>query len=143
MPGPSSSKTSLTPRGPWPFTTSSSSSPPPPCTSVLRASSLAAVTTFVCSTRVKPTATAASRTVWRTRTTSSWVRIGMRSLRASPGLLPLLERRLDELHALLDVEGGAHPGEREPELHEGDRHRRLHAHHHRLRVEHPRHRRDV
>jgi hypothetical protein len=55
-----------------PFTiVSMRAAPPPPYWMVLRPISLAAVTTLVWSTRLKPAATARSRTAWRSRTTSS------------------------------------------------------------------------
>ena len=44
---------------------------------------------------------------------------------------------------LLDVERGAHAGERKAELDQGDGDGGLHADYHRVGVEHPRHRRDV
>src|SRR6185436_9193589 len=48
-----------------------------------------------------------------------------------------------KLHALVDVQCGAHAFERQAELHQRDRDGGLHAYDHRLRIEHARHRRDV
>src|SRR6185437_14756508 len=84
MPGPSSAKCSLTPARPLAdLTTSIRARPPPPCTSVFRASSLAAVTSLVWSTSDSPFSAAAVRTCWRTRTTSSPDWIGSSSIRTS------------------------------------------------------------
>jgi hypothetical protein len=47
------------------------------------------------------------------------------------------------LHAALDIERGAHPRERQPELHERDGDRRPHADDHRFGIEHARHRGNV
>src|SRR5690242_19717274 len=75
MPGPLSSKTKRMPtRGP--LRAANSICPPRPWISVLRASSLAAVTTFVWSTRLKPSFAALSRTQRRTVTTSASVTTG-------------------------------------------------------------------
>ena len=63
------------------LTTSTRAMPPPPCTSVFRASSLAAVTSLVWSTSDSPFSAAAARTCWRTRTTSSPDWIGSSSIR--------------------------------------------------------------
>src|SRR6187549_1207513 len=111
---------------------------------VLRASSLAAVTILVWSTRPKPRLTAHSRASWRTRTTSSSLRTDTcSSLTTAIAGLTLLAGRLQELHAPLHVEGRAHPGQGEAELHEGDGHRRPHARDHRVRVEDPGHGRNI
>ena len=83
MPGPSSVKCSLTPCLPLGDLTSSTRAvPPPPCTSVFRASSLAAVTSLVWSTSDSPCSAAAVRTCWRTRTTSPLDRIGRSSIKS-------------------------------------------------------------
>src|SRR5262245_13338201 len=108
---------------------------------VLRASSLAAVTSFVWSTRLKPTVVAHSRTTWRTATTSSEARTARRSLRTTAMRPPIAGR--EELHAPLDVEGRPDARQRQAELDEGDRDRGPHAHDHRRRIEHTRHTRDV
>src|SRR5262249_8281242 len=122
---------------------------------VWRASSLAAVTIFVWSTRLSRRSTAAARTAWRMRTMSSDDRsdsvsslsIGIRGLGDGFGGCAVasarLERTAKNLHALFDVESGAHAGKGEAKRHEGDGHRRSHAHHHRLRVEHSSNRRDA
>src|SRR5262245_65604212 len=99
---------------------------------VLRAISLAAVTSLVWSTRLKPSAAACSRTTCRIRTMSSGERIGIAT--GSLGITcaqacggsrsahaqPLVQQR----HALLDVERGMHALERQAELDQRDRHRR-------------------
>ena len=75
MPGPLSVNVSRSPRRAPSCMASSRTAPPPPWTRVLRASSLAAVTILVWSTSRKPTATASSRVICRTRTTSvsDWI----------------------------------------------------------------------
>src|ERR1041385_705114 len=117
---------------------------------VLRAISLAAVTTLVCSTRLKPCSAAHRRTSWRTRRQSSSLRTGMvsclRTAIATPP--PPIERpspdgSVEDVQALLDVQGGADSLEREAQLHEGDGDRRPHADHHRLRIEDAGHAGDV
>src|SRR6185503_6863194 len=97
---------------------------------VLRASSLEAVTIFVCSTRLNPNSTAHCRTTCRTRTTSSSCRTGSSSVltRATAAFL-VLHDPLQELHPALDGEGGAHALPGQPQLHQRDRHRRPHARH--------------
>src|SRR5690242_14832021 len=125
--------------------------PPRPYTTVLRAISLAAVTILVWSTRVKPCCTAQVRTAWRTATTSFSARSCSTS--ALDGctivLVPVVvggvvaDGGFEELHAAFDVEGGPHTGEGEAQLDQGDGDRRLHSHHHRLRVEDAAHARDV
>src|SRR5262245_42738784 len=109
---------------------------------VLRASSLAAVTIFVWSTRLKPAATAHSRTAWRTATTSSVARIGRRSVR-TPAIAMPIDRGAQELHAALDVQRGLYTRQGEPQLDQRDRDRRAHAHDDRRGVEHPGHRGNV
>ena len=72
----------------------SRSVPPPPWTSVLRASSLAAVTILVWSTRLKPELRRPqSRTAWRTRTTSSSARDAAASHARSDRPSPSADRR--------------------------------------------------
>src|SRR5581483_9442351 len=79
MPGPLSTKTSRNPnRGP--FSIIRSIAPPPPWINVLRASSLAAVTILVWSTREKPMRELASRTRCLTVTTSDSETTGIVSL---------------------------------------------------------------
>src|SRR6185312_15352480 len=116
---------------------------------VLRASSLAAVTILVWSTRLKPSSTAQLRTACRTLTMSSEVWTGSFSVRAS-AIQSLARRRgavdprdLQHLHGAFDVQRGPHAAERHAQLDQGDGDGRSHAHHHRLGVEHPRHRGDV
>src|SRR5689334_21029327 len=144
IPGPPSSNTSRRPRRRSSLRLSSRSVPPPPCRTVFRASSLAAVTILVWSTRLNPTEMAHSRTTRRTATTSSGDRTAWASsLRtAIPGPRPV-DRSADELHALLHVQRGAHSGKRETQLDERDRDRRPHADHDGPRVEDARHRSDV
>src|SRR6185503_7164519 len=141
MPGPSSMNSRRTPRR-VPFaTTAMSTLPPPPYCIVLLPSSLAAVTIFVWSTSESPAAIARSRTACRKRTTSSPLRMGSSSSSLSGvSIKPQsLESFLQQRHAPLDVERGAHALEVQAQLHERDRHGGAHAHDHRARVEHPRH----
>src|ERR1051325_9948107 len=62
-----------------------------------------------------------SRASWRTRTTSSSPRTETcSSLTTAIAGLALLAGGLQKLHAPLHVEGRAHAGQRQSELHEGD-----------------------
>src|SRR5687768_13389994 len=113
---------------------------------MLRASSLAAVTILVCSTRLKPSSTAKLRTRWRTLTTSApWftdsVSVFVAGIRETRDVMT--GDFAKENHAPLDVEGGAYAGQRKAELDEGDGDGRLHADDHRLRIEHAGHGRRV
>src|SRR5262245_59089190 len=112
---------------------------------VLRASSLAAVTILVWSTRLKPISTARCRTAWRTMTTCSEVVSGSVSADTKTIVVTLrgVERRGQQFHAAFHVERRADARQRESELDQRDRDRGAHADHDRLRVEHPRHRRDI
>src|SRR4051812_46786590 len=111
---------------------------------VFRASSLAAVTSFVCSTRLKPIFAAHSRTVRRIATTWFSSRISNWSLRTTAIPRPgPVDRRLQELHAALDIERGTHALQRESQLDQRDGHGRLHADDDGLRVQDARHGRDV
>src|SRR2546422_615043 len=76
MPGPLSSNVSRRPARPPLRSDCSRALPPPPWSIVFRASSLAAVTILVCSTRLKPISTARMRTTWRTTTMSFEERTG-------------------------------------------------------------------
>src|SRR5688500_4250448 len=104
---------------------------------MLRASSLAAVTIFVCSTSVNPSSTAYRRTAWRTLTTSAELRTGCVSVLVTVirGLLFPAGEALRHLHPARAVQRGAHASEREPELDPGDGDRGLHPHDHGLGVE--------
>ena len=85
MPGPVSAKVTRTPGRPLAeVITSTWAMPPPPWTSAFLASSLAAVTSLVWSTRDRPPAAATVRTCCRTRTTSSPVLIGSSSITGCP-----------------------------------------------------------
>src|SRR3712207_6720157 len=126
MPRPWSSNTS---RIPWRLPSSTASIrtvPPPPWIRVLRASSLAAVTSLVWSTRLNRNSTAHPRTAWRTATTSDSERMGRDSNRrggidVAPGEFHVgVQGGPQQLHAALHVQRRAHPGEREPQLDEGD-----------------------
>src|SRR5512139_3002351 len=147
IPGPWSAKTSRSPERGGSCSTWSSISPPRPCSSALRASSLAAVTSFVWSTSEKRSSWARRRTSCRTSTTSasepiatvSSFRTGMQS---SSRAAPPSRARPEERHPLLHVEGGPDAVQGEAELDEGDRHRRLHADDDGLRVHEPGHRGD-
>src|SRR5688572_7622995 len=112
---------------------------------MLRASSLAAVTIFVCSTSVNPSSIAYRRTAWRTLTTSAELRTGSVSVLVTVirGLFFPSGDALQHLHPALDVQRGAHAFEREPELDQGDGDRGLHPHDDRLGVEDAGHGRGV
>src|SRR5262249_1829043 len=145
MPGPLSSNVSLRPLRPPSRRDCSLAVPPPPWSMVLRASSLAAVTIFVCSTRLKPRSTAQVRTTCRTTTMSCDERTGSVSSTGIAVTVPVApaERRTQELHALVDVETGANARQRQPELDERDGDGGAHADDDGFGVEHPGHRRDV
>src|SRR5262249_10225174 len=119
--------------------------PPPPWMSVLRASSLDAVTILVCSTRRKPSSTANARVNCRARTTSSSDRMPSVSSRTTgnAGYSRSRQRAPDEAHPPLGIEGRPHSWEAQAQLDEGDGHGGAHAHHDRLGVQHARHARDV
>src|SRR5689334_2196020 len=109
---------------------------------MLRASSLAAVTSLVWSTRERRVSTAISRTAWRTMTMASFAA----TLRLSRRVVAIdapLERRSQKLDASLHGQSRTHARKRQPELHESDGHGRPHAHDHGFRVEDPRHAGDV
>src|SRR5687767_11075852 len=102
--------------------------------SVLRASSLAAVTIFVWSTRLNFSSCVSRRTVPRASTMSCSERTGTTSERVT-GIGSFGVAAAQELHAALDVERGPDAGERQPELDQRDRDRRLHPDDHGARVE--------
>src|SRR5687768_16696662 len=111
---------------------------------VFRASSLAAVTILVWSTRPKPRLMAHSRAACRTRTTSSSLRTGTcSSLTTAMAGFALIAGALEKLHSALDVEGGAHARQGQAQLHERDGYRRPHPRHHRVRIQDAGHGRDV
>src|SRR6187402_3959836 len=105
--------------------------PPPPCSSVLRASSLVAVTNFVISTRLNFSSPAHDRTICRTRTTSSDVRTGNVSDFTAIGIFFQLAIFADvlcqQLHPALDVQRGFYARQRHAKLHQCDGHCRLHT----------------
>src|SRR6187397_2814976 len=101
-------------------------SPPRPWVSVLRASSLAAVTILVWSTRLKPSSFVRRRTACRAMTTSWSVRTGRMSAFKTGIGRNLGDGRPQSLHPELDVQRGVHAGEREPQLDQRDRDVRLH-----------------
>src|SRR5919108_3636591 len=144
MPGPLSSNVSRRPARPPLRSDCSRATPPPPWSIVLRASSLAAVTIFVWSTRLKPISTARMRTTWRTTTMSVEERTGSVS---SSGIANTVaaarERRAKKLHALVDVQARPNARQGQAQLHQRDGNRGSHADHDRLGVEHAGHRRDV
>src|SRR5829696_7114696 len=112
---------------------------------VLRASSLAAVTIFVWSTRLNFSSCVIFRTAWRASTTSCSTR------RASVSLLMTAIRALpvgghrgaEPVHSPFDVERGLHPLERQPQLDQRDRDGRPHADEDGAGVEDARHAGDV
>src|ERR1700694_126686 len=144
IPGPLSSNVSLSPTRPPSRSDCTRMVPPPPWLIVLRASSLAAVTILVCSPSVKPRSTAHRRTTWRATTISFEERTG--NVSSSGGAMtraPVRQRGAKQLHALVNVEARAHPGQRQPQLDQRDGHGRPHADHDGLGIEDARHRGDV
>src|SRR5689334_12769896 len=117
--------------------------PPPPYSSVLRAISLAAVTIFVRSTNPMPTARHHPRTTWRTLTMSCGPRTAMRSV-LDVSIVHLEhdagggDCRVQQRHPFLHIERGAHARQREAELHQRDRDRRLHPDDDGVGIEHAR-----
>src|SRR5688500_11977315 len=111
---------------------------------VLRASSLAAVTILVWSTRPKASSWASLRTSCRARTTSCSVRTGRVSVLVTDiAGFPPRHGRPEALHPALDVEGRVHAGQGEAQLDEGDRDGRAHADDDRAGVEDAGHGGDV
>src|SRR3954469_970190 len=110
---------------------------------VLRANSLAAVTIFVCSTRLKPSSMARLLTTWRALTTSSPLRTGKVSTSRAIAGPAAIDRRAQQLEARVDVQRRANAGQLQPELHQRDGDGRAHADDDRLRIEDARHRGDV
>src|SRR4029450_1362504 len=103
---------------------------------VLRASSLAAVTILVCSTRLKPTSIARLRTTCRALTTSSPLRTGnVSSSLAIDGFVRTREHFAHQSQARIDVHCRANAGQRQAELDQRDRDCRAHADDHGLRIE--------
>src|SRR5689334_14105369 len=141
MPGPLSSNTSRTPT----FRPSRSSSicsvPPPPYSTVLRAISLAAVTSFVRSTRPRPRFRLQLRTTCRTLTMSCCSRTTICSLRAvsighvEERSMAVGDRGAEQRDSFLHVERRTHALEGEPELDERYRNGGLHADDHRGCIE--------
>src|SRR4051794_24364298 len=111
--------------------------------SVFRASSLAAVTTFVWSTSDSPRSSASFRTYWRTATTSSEARIASRWGLAWAAMSPVLVRLPQQIHSALDIQSRAHAAQGQSQFDQRDRDRRLHPGHHRVGAEHLRHPRDI
>src|ERR1700761_2922797 len=113
-----------------PFTTSEiSSSPPPPCSSVLRPSSLAAVTILVWSTSENCISVAHSRTRCLTSTTSDGFLMGTISVFST---VPLIAVSIEfdclpqVFHPRLNVQRGVNAGQRHAQFHQGDGDCRLH-----------------
>src|SRR5271155_322336 len=118
--------------------------PPPPYTTVLRAISLAAVTSLVWSTIPKPASIARARTACRRRTTSSELRTAIVSSFSTTKRAPrVIDGLADHGQPLIDVERRAHAGERKPELNQGYGDGGSHTDDHGDRVEHPRHGGDI
>src|SRR6185503_2217141 len=108
---------------------------------VLLASSLAAVTILVCSTRLKPTSIARLRTACRALTTSSPLRTGNVSRSLAIGRLIRSRQQLaHQNQARIEVQCSADARQRQAELDQRDRDRRTHADDHGLRIEDAGHR---
>src|SRR5262245_24007326 len=137
---------------------------------MLRVSSEMAVAIRVWSAGPNPRRPASSRPRWRATTMSASVRTAINVSCAAPGEARLDRRGtvkppagcaagcrsgtllppsrcprplVEEGQPFLQIEGGAHTLEAEPELHHGERHLRLHADDDRLGPAEPRHLRDV
>src|SRR5690242_17501009 len=98
---------------------------------MLRATSEMAVATSVWSVIPRPRAAASSRPFCRAVTMSASPSIGTRS---SPGIDGPPVRRLEQGEPLLEVEGGRHAVEREPELDHREGDLGLDPDHHRARA---------
>src|SRR6185369_12273181 len=95
---------------------------------VLRASSLAAVTILVCSTRLKPTSIARLRTTCRALTTSSPLRTWNVSRSLAIGrLVWSCQHFARQGETCIDVQRSADARQRQAELDQRDRDRRAHA----------------
>src|SRR3954452_19865025 len=93
---------------------------------------------FVCSTRMNTSSCAHARTAYRAATTSASERTGAVSLRSSAMAVLLhagVQRRAKQLHASLNIQSGPYAGQREAQLHQRDRYRRLHPDDHRFGIE--------
>src|SRR5262245_8494694 len=111
--------------------------------SVLRASSLAAVTIFVWSTIPNPCSREVLRTSWRASTMSCSFLMGRTSLWVIVIRLPVFAVAFEQGHSSLHVESRVDALEAQAELDERDGHGRLHPHDHGARVEDARHPRNV
>src|SRR4029453_3418292 len=107
----------------------------------LRASSLAAVTIFVWSTRLKPISQARCRTACRTMTICSEVVSGSKSAEADAILASsYVDRHRQQVHALLDGQRGAYAGKGYAQLDESNGNGRAHTDDDCFCVQHTRHR---
>src|SRR5580704_12251049 len=107
---------------------------------VLRANSLAAVTNFVWSTRLNPASCASFRTTCRTATISCSVRIGSVSLLMTATVCLLAVTRFAQVfHAAIDIQRRLYTLQRQTQLDERNRNRRLHANNDCFGVEDTRH----
>src|SRR6476660_3470261 len=111
---------------------------------VLRASSLAAVTTLVWSTRLKPSFADASRTRRLTATTSGsdctgTVSVEMTAIKG----LGAVPRRYKKFHPGVYIQSGTNTRQRETQLDEGNGDGGLHSNHYGLRIKHTRHAGDI
>src|SRR5579863_2942959 len=113
--------------------------------SVLRASSLAAVTTLVWSTRDRPICAAVSRTNLLTITTSGSATTGIVSLETTAiNVSPVaVERFPKQVHPGVYVKCSSNPGEGHSEFDQRDGNCRLHPDDDGLGIEHTRHRCDI
>src|SRR5260370_10670031 len=105
------------------------------------ATSEMAVAMTVWSPIVKPWAAASSRPFARAWTMSTSEAIVRRSSSATSAALPRFG--VEKRQALLEIEGGHDPFERQPQLDHGERYFRLDTHDHRLRTPEPGHVGDV
>src|SRR5579872_3567786 len=131
MPGPLSAKVTRTPRRSPFSSTSMIISPRSAYRRTLRASSLAAVTSLVCSTMPNPRSTAVARTRDRTVTSEASVSIvqTVSGLSTTSTIAGSLANLVQQRHPVRRVQRGLEMLHADAELHQSDRHRGLDAHH--------------
>src|SRR5690349_19204633 len=111
--------------------------------SALRASSLAAVTILVWSTSENFSSWVSLRTCWRASTMSCSERSGASPLVTDDIGTVRVYLPTQQRHAAFDIQRGGDTGQRQPEFHQRDRHRGLHAHQDGFRAEDFSYSRDV
>src|SRR5690606_38681095 len=143
MPGPASSKI-VDIRKPFLSRVSSIVAvPPPPCRTVLRASSLAAVTNFVISVGFADARVRRSVSARLTRVMSCWARRTMVSEASSCIDRDRSEGASDQFEPPIHIQCGLYPLQPHPQLDQSDSDRRPHAHEDAIGVEEAGHARDA